>query len=253
MVGRQRQHDRIRIALQAPSRPRRRSPGPNRAAPARAPPSPRSPSSAAWRWRKKAEIGRRHHDRRGEQGRVGDPQQRLLIGRTLAHQRQKLLRHSVARDRPQTRAGAAGEQQRDDQRVGQTRKPRLAVPPPASRFLTSRARRHQRAQTGTLPCHHGGIRIGHCPKKRLPNDQAFPLAVSSIRPSSSAMDRRMSLIWLRIFCTETWSCAIARSPGGLPVGQVEILRAQGTDDAVVHCLREVFADRQAGLIPGCSC
>ena len=43
---------------------------------------------------------------------------------------------------------------------------------------------------------------------------------------------------------------IARGPVGLAIGQVEVLRTQGTDNGVVHCLREVLAGRCAGLIPG---
>ena len=59
------------------------------------------------------EIRAGNDDRRGEH-RVLHPQKRLLIGRALAHQRQELLGVSVARDRPQPRPGAAGQQNGND-------------------------------------------------------------------------------------------------------------------------------------------
>jgi hypothetical protein len=64
--------------------------------------------------REEAERVARHDDRRPEQIARRHPHQRLLVGRLLADQRQELLRHGVARHRPQARAGAAGENQRHD-------------------------------------------------------------------------------------------------------------------------------------------
>ncbi len=61
----------------------------------------------------KVEIRPGDDDRRPEH-RVRHPQQRLLVGRLVAHQGQKLLRQGVPGHRPQACAGAAGEQDRDD-------------------------------------------------------------------------------------------------------------------------------------------
>ena len=55
----------------------------------------------------KVEIRPGNHDGGGKH-RVAHPQQGLLIGRALAHQRQELLGQGVARDRPQPGPGAAG-------------------------------------------------------------------------------------------------------------------------------------------------
>ena len=72
------------------------------------------PRSSACRRAKKRKSAPVIDDRRREQLGVGDPQQRLLIGRALADQRQELLRQRVARHRPEPRAGAAGEQNGND-------------------------------------------------------------------------------------------------------------------------------------------
>ena len=57
----------------------------------------------------KAEIGARDDNRRCKQLGVGDTQQRLLIARTGSDQWQELLRQRIARDRPETGSGAAGQ------------------------------------------------------------------------------------------------------------------------------------------------
>ena len=66
--------------------------------------------------REEMEIRAGDDDRRGEH-RVLHPQQRLLVGRMLADQRQKLFGQGVARDRPQPRSGTAGEQDWNDRRA----------------------------------------------------------------------------------------------------------------------------------------
>lgn len=59
-----------------------------------------------------AKIVGRDDDRRAS-GRF-DPRESLLIGGKLACERQELLRHAVARDRPEPRAGTAGEKHGGD-------------------------------------------------------------------------------------------------------------------------------------------
>src|SRR5262249_54082758 len=68
---------------------------------------------------KEAKIACRHDDGRREAFRIAHPQQRLLVARAITDQRQELFRRRFARDRPQTRAGAAGEQHGNDWRNGQ--------------------------------------------------------------------------------------------------------------------------------------
>jgi hypothetical protein len=109
VVGRERQHDRLRITLAGQNRGRR----------------DRGTGIAALRLQRdggidaevvrlatgeEAKIGCRHDHGRREQLGVPHAQQRLLIGGLMADEGQELLGHRVARHRPQSRAGAAREQ-----------------------------------------------------------------------------------------------------------------------------------------------
>jgi hypothetical protein len=55
------------------------------------------PSVSACRCAKKPEVGVGDDDRRPEQLALGDPQQRVLVGRIVADQRQELLGQRIAR------------------------------------------------------------------------------------------------------------------------------------------------------------
>ena len=68
--------------------------------------------------REESKIVGRHHDRRIEQGGIFHPLESLLIGRKIAGKRQELFRHAVARDRPESRAGSAGEKHGGNLRAG---------------------------------------------------------------------------------------------------------------------------------------
>src|ERR1051325_3568874 len=76
-----------------------------------------TPISSAWRRAKKRKaslvitIGGANRSAR-------DPHEGLLVSRLFADQRQELLGHGVARHRPQTRAGTAGEDQWDNMTEG---------------------------------------------------------------------------------------------------------------------------------------
>ncbi len=61
-----------------------------------------------------AEVGIGDDDRTREQIGVGDALKHLLEHRSLADQRHELLRHALARDRPQPRSRAAAHDHRDD-------------------------------------------------------------------------------------------------------------------------------------------
>ncbi len=67
---------------------------------------------------KEPEIADRHDDRGREQFWIGEPQQRLLERRAVAHDRHELLGHAVPRHRPEPRAGAAGEEHGNDTCLG---------------------------------------------------------------------------------------------------------------------------------------
>ena len=99
VIGGEREHDRIGIA------PERElgagGDGGSGIAPHRLEHDRRvNPDLLGLRPREEPEIVGRHHDRRREQIRRAHAGERLLIGRALAHQRQKLLGHRIARHRP---------------------------------------------------------------------------------------------------------------------------------------------------------
>jgi hypothetical protein len=62
---------------------------------------------------KEMEVGARDDNGRREH-RIPHAQQRFLIGRSVADQRQELLRQGVARDRPKPRSGTSCQQNWDD-------------------------------------------------------------------------------------------------------------------------------------------
>src|SRR4051794_312151 len=80
------------------------------------------PTSALCCSAKKAKLGMGDDDGRLEQGRVGDPKERVLKARALAGEGQELLRQGLARDRPQARAVSSREHHRHDP-VRQTQPP----------------------------------------------------------------------------------------------------------------------------------
>jgi len=113
MVGGKREHDGVRVALER--KLGARGDGGSGIAPHRLQHDRRvDPDILGLRAGEEAEIVRRHHDRRREQVGRAHAGERLLVGRALAHQRQKLLGHRVARHRPQPRARPAREQERND-------------------------------------------------------------------------------------------------------------------------------------------
>ena len=116
MVGGQHPQQAVRDRPRPPAGRRRRSRGRCCGRPA--------PAPAARRRRRRRAIARRSgsgapgcRPRSAARSRAARAQRGLLHQGAVGHQRPKLLREALARDRPQARAGAAGQDDGDDSRL----------------------------------------------------------------------------------------------------------------------------------------